>query len=338
MTVKLGVTLLLLCTLEKVVCFRNLFTRFNPMHQCPLMASSAGDVTEQQRPVLSKILLSGFVSKASNFVDSDVFTKVFKAGFTPNSGSGSGKMFVPASTTSCRQLTAITDDIPFAKKRLVSPKSVYSGLVDVLNFSDNLESSLAEQDAWVAFNVATSDLLDLSRKAASSGIKRVVFAVNLKEEERSQIDLEFSEACSILRDAGTDFTIIKYGDVAIFEEAKFPYRVVRGSAPLPNSQDRFLSSGDLMRIITEVIDIPKTYGAVYGIGAGTKVDTEILVYMKSQGWPERVQVGLLVGDMMEKIEKLYEEEAQKRIGEYNDVRISKKKNGSYEEPNYLLNM
>lgn len=33
------------------------------------------------------------------------------------------------------------------------------------------------------------------------------------------------------------------------------------------------------------------------------MDAEILVYMKSQGWPERVQVGLLVGDMMEKIEE-----------------------------------
>lgn len=330
-------TLLILCAVERVVCFRNIFTRLIP-RQGPLQASPAGDSAVQQQPILSKILLSGFISKSSNFVDSEVFTKVFKAGFTPNYGSGSGKMFVPASTTSCRQLTAITDDIAFAKKRLVSPKSVYSGLVDVLNFSDNLESSLTGQDAWIAFNVVTSDLLGLSRKAVSSGIKRVVFAVNLKEEERRLADLEFNEACSILRDAGTDFTIIKYGDVVNFEEAKFPYRVVRGSAPLPENQDHFLCSGDLMRIITEVIDIPKTYGAVYGIGAGTKVDAEILVYMKSQGWPERVQVGLLVGDMMEKIEKLYEEETQKRIGEYKDVKILKKKNGSYEEPNYLLNI
>lgn len=60
--------------------------------------------------------------------------------------------------------------------------------------------------------------------------------------------------------------------------------------------------------------------------------------MKSQGWPERVQVGLLVGDMMEKIEKMYEEEAKKNIGEYGGVSVTKKRRESYEEPNYLLNM
>ena len=87
-----------------------------------------------------------------------------------------------------------------------------------------------------------------------------------------------------------------------------------------------------------MINIPKTYGNVYGIGPGTKIDSEILVYMKSQGWPERVQVGLLVGDMMEKIEKMYEEEAKKKIGEYEGVKLPKKSTESYEEPNYLLNM
>ena len=30
--------------------------------------------------------------------------------------------------------------------------------------------------------------------------------------------------------------------------------------------------------------------------------------MKSQGWPERVQIGLMVGDFMEKIETAYQEE------------------------------
>ena len=59
--------------------------------------------------------------------------------------------------------------------------------------------------------------------------------------------------------------------------------------------------------------------------------------MKSQGWPERVQVGLLVGDMMEKIEKMYEEEAQKKIGQYEAAKVEGKalKSGSYEDIDYL---
>ena len=38
------------------------------------------------------------------------------------------------------------------------------------------------------------------------------------------------------------------------------------------------------------MDIPKTFNNVYGIGPGTRLDAEISVYMKSQGWPVRVQV------------------------------------------------
>jgi hypothetical protein len=64
--------------------------------------------------------------------------------------------------------------------------------------------------------------------------------------------------------------------------------------------------------VTEVVDLPKSFNNVYGIGPGTRLDTEILVYMKSQGWPERVQVGLLVGDMMEKIEQRYEIEQKSK--------------------------
>jgi hypothetical protein len=109
-------------------------------------------------------------------------------------------------------------------------------------------------------------------------------------------------------------------------ESKVPYRIVRGSLPLP--QGKILSHEDLLRMFVEVIDLPKSFNNVYGVGPGTALDTEILVYMKSQGhsltllthsltslltyllkgWPERVQIGLLMGDMMEKIEKSYEAE------------------------------
>jgi hypothetical protein len=57
-----------------------------------------------------------------------------------------------------------------------------------------------------------------------------------------------------------------------------------------------------------VVDLPKTFDNVYGMGSGGQLDQEILVYMKSQGWPERVQVALLLGDLMERIETKYLEE------------------------------
>lgn len=95
----------------------------------------------------------------------------------------------------------------------------------------------------------------------------------------------------------------------------------------------------LDQILAESVDIPKTYNNVYGVGAGTSLDSEILIYMKSQGWEERVQVpfgflpllfiplsstsfhslssallnevtvlqvALLMGDFMERMEQRYE--------------------------------
>lgn len=44
--------------------------------------------------------------------------------------------------------------------------------------------------------------------------------------------------------------------------------------------------------MAECIDLPKAYKNVYGIGVGTTMDQEILVYMKARGWPEKVQVSL----------------------------------------------
>ena len=86
-----------------------------------------------------------------------------------------------------------------------------------------------------------------------------------------------------------------------------------------------MSSDDLMRIIAEVIDLPKTFNTVYGVGAGSDVDREILSYMKSQGWPERVQIGLLCGDFMEKAEAAYEKEREALLNNAEAPKKGKKK-------------
>lgn len=168
-------------------------------------------------------------------------------------------------------LTAVTDDIPFARKRLVSPKAVYSGLIDAIQFADSaeLDSLLSTQDAWIAFNVSSSDVTQYAAAAAKANLKRVVFAICLNDDEKFKSDFEFENARDILKSSGVRFTFLKYGDVRQLSEAKFPYRVVRGALPLPAQQEYSLSSGDLMRIISEVVDIPKTFDSVYGVGPGT---------------------------------------------------------------------
>ena len=60
-------------------------------------------------------------------------------------------------------------------------------------------------------------------------------------------------------------------------------------------------------MLSESVDLPKTFNTVYGIGPGTALDAEIHVFMKSKGWSERIQVGMLMGDMMETLENKVQE-------------------------------
>lgn len=260
------------------------------------------------------LAISGFVSKESDIAEPFVFSKLF-------------------ATTKWDKITAVTDDLPFTRKRLTTPNTVYSGLIDELEYATvvdvssggSLSEALPGHEAWIAFNVSASALSSFADVAVKSGLKRVVFAVPVSLED-SGADVTFPEVTKKLESEGIDYTIIKFGvnQATRMGEAKFPYRITRGELPLPQAGE-ILSSDDLMRIIAEVIDLPKTFNTVYGVGAGSDVDREILSYMKSQGWPERVQIGLLCGDFMEKAEAAYEKEREALLNNAEAPKKGKKK-------------
>ena len=80
-------------------------------------------------------------------------------------------------------------------------------------------------------------------------------------------DVTFNETCSILQNAGVEYTILKYGDMRPVAEAKYPYRVMRGVMAIP-TEGQGLSNGDLWRIIAELVDLPKSFNNVYSVGSG----------------------------------------------------------------------
>jgi hypothetical protein len=209
-----------------------------------------------------------------------------------------------------------------------------------------LQEALKESEVWVAYNVSSSQIDEYSAVAAECGVQRVVFGVCMESEQRGA-DVLLESATAKLAEAGIQYTFIKYAEVAPGREALQPYRIVRDvlALPCPASASP-LSADDLFRVSTkcthhpssiphpplptdclllflrltvspvlvsckvlsETVDLPKTYNSVYGIGPGTSIDSEILVFMKSSGWPERVQIGMLMGDIMERIEVKVEEE------------------------------
>lgn len=278
------------------------------------------ELTETEAPLSEEVsydglAISGFTSKETNIAEPFVFLKLFM-------------------TTKWNSITAVTDDLSYTRKLMTTPQTVYSGLIDAIKYSClsdevSMESAVKGNEAWIAFNVSSSELSSMADIAVKNGVKRAVFAVPVGEDEAGA-DVTFDPACDKMKSAGVDYTIIKFGanSASRMGEAKFPYRIVRGESALPEGGE-ILSSDDLMRIITEVIDLPKTFNTVYGIGPGSHVDREILSYMKSQGWPERVQIGLLCGDFMEKIEDAYEKEKEAiESGKMNAPKKKKKIEGS----------
>jgi hypothetical protein len=196
------------------------------------------DVADQSAEVeYQSLVVSGFVSKENNFAESFTLSKLFKTGKWP-------------------EITTVTDDLKFARKRIVSPDSVYSGLMDILKFAvvDNaeegrdasLEAAVSGNEAWLSFNVTTAQMPAYATIAAKAGVKRAVFAVYVGSEESGE-GVTFDSACGILSAANIDYTIIKFGPVRKMEESKVPFRLVRGELALP-TEGGVLSSEDLMRV------------------------------------------------------------------------------------------
>ena len=188
----------------------------------------------------NSIVVSGFLSKENNFAETSVFSKLFKA-------------------KKWSQMTSVTDDVKFARKRLMSPQLVYSGLSDVLTFAEvdrsdeSMETAIKGKDVWLSFNVTSAELLDYAKIAAKNGVRRAIFAVSVPIEESGD-GVIFTSAVETLAAANIQYTIFKYGEIRKIGEAKYPYRIVGGEMALPKEGNDILSSDDLTRVSQQRYD------------------------------------------------------------------------------------
>lgn len=198
------------------------------------MESAVSDHEGDEEVRYNSIAVSGFISKENNFAEPFVLSKLFKTG-------------------KWSDMTTTTDDVKFARKRLMSPDIVNSGLTNVLKFAEvnksdsSLEGALAGKEVWLCFNVTTTELLAYATVAAKVGLKRAIFAVNVSPED-SGAGVTFDTAAATLSAANIAYTILKFGPVRKMDEAKYPYRIARGESALPAEGRDLLSSGDLMRV------------------------------------------------------------------------------------------
>ena len=137
----------------------------------------------------------------------------------------------------------------------MTPQMVYSGLIDAIKYEliddsteSSLENALKESDTFLAYNITSNQLTEYTDLAIKLGLKRVVFAVKVNENETKE-NILFENETSKLKNSGILYTIIKYLDTIELGESKQSYRIVRGELPFNNENpNEILASKDLLRV------------------------------------------------------------------------------------------
>lgn len=95
------------------------------------------------------------------------------------------------------KIIAFADSVSFAKKRLVSRKSRYSGLLDVLEFEEGdkydaavMEEKLQGISAWLCFDCEANKIKDSVEFAKKAGVKSMVISSSISAADVSSAGVE----------------------------------------------------------------------------------------------------------------------------------------------------
>lgn len=107
------------------------------------------------------------------------------------------------------KIVAFSDSTSFAKKRLISRKSRYSGLLDVLEFEEGdkydaavMEEKLQGCSAWLCFDCAGDKVKDSVEFAKKAGIKSMVISSTVSASDVATAGIEDALKVIVLADLG----------------------------------------------------------------------------------------------------------------------------------------
>lgn len=110
------------------------------------------------------------------------------------------------------KIVAFSDSMAFAKKRLISRKSRYSGLLDVLEFEEGdkydgavMEEKLKGISAWLCFDCEGDKIKDSVEFAKKAGVKSMVISSTVSATDASNAGVEEALKVSTLERSVTLF-------------------------------------------------------------------------------------------------------------------------------------
>jgi len=219
-----------------------------------------------------------------------------------------------------------TDDSNQTQKRFLSRTARYSGLLNILTFTDllihndtQLKDTLNDAKAWIAFNVSQELIPKLSDIAIESNLKRVIFTIELPKERIRETNIsEFDYAIDLFQSNGVSFTGIRHG-VIISGDENNAYEIVNATVPcLEDTVER----GVLARVTAELLQIEKSFNSHCGLSSSSSFAGAYLNVLRSSGLTRRQEVEKVFSGGIQRVARLtvnkYEEEKQMTVTKKKD--------------------
>lgn len=191
------------------------------------------------------------------------------------------------------KITALSTSIAEAKKMLISRQARYSGLIDVLDFSEATPAeAMAGADVWLAINAKASALPAQLEAAKAAGVTRAMIHLCSDDPEDSSLDAAALEG--VLGSSGVTYTLLRTGTLA---EKGAGAGIKLGELDLPVCDD--VPKEDIFRFVVESLTIPDAYGRSFSLCPSS--DDSQLKEMRFAGCSRREEVeALLKGVIVEK--------------------------------------
>ena len=187
-------------------------------------------------------------------------------------------------------ITVQGESVADMKKALISRASRYSGLLDVLDYSE--AESWAQADAWLAINADEAALPAQIEAARAAGVKRAFVMITEDGPSPTLSDADSIEA--LLKSSGLAYTVMRTG--ALIEEDPEGGGLVLGEVDMPVCGA--VSKADVFRFVTEALTLSEAEGRTFSLCPSESTQAS-LREMRLCGYERREEVAALLKGVIE---------------------------------------
>ena len=195
-----------------------------------------------------------------------------------------------------QKITAHSSSVANAKKMLLSREARYSGLIDVLEFSEQpLEETFKGSDVWLAMNADEAALPAQIESAKTAGVQRIFLMFASDGPTNTIVNVDSLKSC--LDGSGCEYTVMRVGKL----EAKASGGGGLKLLDIDEEECGELSRDDVFRFMTEAMTLSEANGRIFSLCPSP--DASQLKEMRQAGCDRREEAqALLSGVIVEKLE------------------------------------